>query len=628
MSNINDYVIDQGLNKILEADQLHICTQQPLDYSEVATYSMGFKTSPVLNDPATYDGTRGVMLSSFSDGVINTSGIPVYFVLVNSGNSEMLSGGNIINQGELSTGAPFGFDDTLITGIKQQTGVTITQDVGVNLGFITYYATDQPFVNRLYNAYEWLVSDAPFGGNWDNSANVQVPLREDGFPTHVPFDAPAETGLPPQMVKVLLFRADTNFPTGDYYVYFEGTGKISLNYSASGDFTESGVLHTVNVAEASPSGLLFMIKESDINDPVRNVKIIMPGYGTKHETQTYTDEFKDLLSVFTTIRYMDWGATNRSPVTTVSDRKKPDYYSQADDYGLAWEHMIQLSNETKKAPWFCIPHKATDTLVREYANVVKDNLDPSLDFYLEYSNEIWNGTFSQYDYCRDQGKSAGLDTNDYYAALKYQSRRSGEIWQIFNEVLGNESSRMIKVIGSKFFSTSTPTNLLAWTHDITINEAGILPDVLAVGAYFGHFLGDQLIENNELDTITMPEFMSRVEQDVADTIPYIDNNLNILAPYPNVKLVAYEGGQHIVGTRSNIANDQLTEFLNEANRQPEMYTFYKDFLNAWFSKGGGMFAAFNLCQSFGSSGSWGMLEYQTQDINTAYKYKAILELEG
>ncbi len=71
------------------------------------------------------------------------------------------------------------------------------------------------------------------------------------------------------------------------------------------------------------------------------------------------------------------------------------YYTQSADRGIAIEYAIDLANTLKTDAWFCMPHKASDEYIREFAKMVKERLDPSLKSYVEYSNEIWNWSFGQ-----------------------------------------------------------------------------------------------------------------------------------------------------------------------------------------------------------------------------------------
>ena len=100
---------------------------------------------------------------------------------------------------------------------------------------------------------------------------------------------------------------------------------------------------------------------------------------------------------------MDWGHTNHSPIVEWSDRRKPWHQTQAGEYGVAMEYWIQLSNLLQKDPWICVPHQASDDYIRKMARMFRDQLDPNLTIYLEYSNEVWNWSFQQSHWNVDNG---------------------------------------------------------------------------------------------------------------------------------------------------------------------------------------------------------------------------------
>ena len=83
-------------------------------------------------------------------------------------------------------------------------------------------------------------------------------------------------------------------------------------------------------------------------------------------------------------RYMDWTATNNSPVSMWQSRPKPTDQTQA-DRGIALEYQIAHANQTQTHPWFNIPHLATDDYVRNAATMIRDQLATGLVARIEYS---------------------------------------------------------------------------------------------------------------------------------------------------------------------------------------------------------------------------------------------------
>jgi hypothetical protein len=88
-------------------------------------------------------------------------------------------------------------------------------------------------------------------------------------------------------------------------------------------------------------------------------------------------------------------------------------------------------------------------------------------------------------------------------------------------------------------------------------------------------------------------------------------------------LVAYEGGQHIVGNKKVKNNKDLNNFFIELNRRPEMYDLYTELLNDWEKSGGGLFMHFVDIGKPSKHGSWGALEYVEQKESP--KYNALID---
>ena len=52
--------------------------------------------------------------------------------------------------------------------------------------------------------------------------------------------------------------------------------------------------------------------------------------------------------------------------------------------------------------WVNVPLMVDDDYITKFATLLKEQLDPSLVVYVEYSNEIWNYGFSQFSWNLNQ----------------------------------------------------------------------------------------------------------------------------------------------------------------------------------------------------------------------------------
>ncbi len=90
-------------------------------------------------------------------------------------------------------------------------------------------------------------------------------------------------------------------------------------------------------------------------------------------------------------------------------------------------------------------------------------------------------------------------------------------------------------------------------------------------------------------------------------------------------VIAYEGGQHLVGHGGAENNKELMELFHAANRHPRMKQLYLDYLADWRAAAAQLFAVFSSVVGYSKWGSWGMLEHEFQDPSSAPKYQAVME---
>ncbi|KAL3920848.1 MAG: hypothetical protein SGILL_003053, partial [Bacillariaceae sp.] len=291
--------------------------------------------------------------------------------------------------------------------------------------------------------------------------------------------------------------------------------------------------------------------------------------------------------------------------------------------GVSLEHMIELANEARKDAWFSVPHLADDDFVRNMAALIHDTLDPSLKAYIEYSNEIWNWSpsFWQTRYASKMAAAVGMTEGNRH--LLWYGQRARDIFGIFDDVFGvSARDRLVRVIGVQ-----------AGSGNDQLSQVGIGgADALAIAPYFGGGLNYDLYDT-EYQSMRIDEILDLARASVvADTLSRVTASYRIAEDY-KVKLIAYEGGQHLGGGGScgsedcaNLAN--LQAMFQEANHHPRMMGLYTNMLKAWMigsESNAGVFAAFSHIGFDSKWGSWGVLQHQLDDKSTAWKYRALVE---
>lgn len=502
--------------------------------------------------------------------------------------------------GAVSPGSPVSTSPTTSAAV---TFDPRTPSIGMNLNGVSYYSPQWAFVDAMKMSR---VNSGEFP--WDlKAAGLPAPaLDEQGYPIGLGAG---------QVVSTLMLRAiGDHFPAGEYIVLFDGDGEVKVSLdgnreSLDHDGAGSGRF-TVDVTPTS-NGLMLEIKRSNPANHVRNVRVIMPGFEVTYATRPFHPLFLERLRPFSALRFMDWGNTNGSTVTRWDERKRPDYRSQHGGAGVAHELMVQLCNQTLKQPWICVPHHADDDYVRSLATLLRDGVDPRLKVFIEYSNEVWNGSFKQH---RDVTHQARRERVEWYACY---TRRSCEIFSIFEEVFGG-TTRLVRVLGSQAGNPWIAKQICR-----ALPSPGAA-DALAIAPYFGGRLGAPKHWRTTRDW-TVEQVLDACQAELAEQRDLLAKT-RARARDAGLALIAYEGGQHLAAVGEAVNDEKLVDLFIEANRHPRMRQLYREALAVWAAEGGGTFVHFNDVFVPQKWGNWGALEYQDSDPAGSPKYSALVSV--
>ena len=87
-----------------------------------------------------------------------------------------------------------------------------------------------------------------------------------------------------------------------------------------------------------------------------------------------------------------------------------------------------------------------------------------------------------------------------------------------------------------------------------------------------------------------------------------------------LRVIAYEGGQHLVGVGAWMQDPTLNGLFDQANIHSRMQTLYENYLQMWKAAGGEMFVLYSDMTDMSQWG-WGILEWYDQDPVTSPKYQ-------
>ncbi|MEZ6192071.1 MAG: hypothetical protein R3C45_12405 [Phycisphaerales bacterium] len=577
--------------------------------------------SPVLAQVAPIEGDLN------DDGFVGIVDLNIVLGQWNHGDNGIVSGPPLEDPRADPSGDGYvGIADLNIILGNWNAGYQPGQDFkGMNLHKVRYWSREWMFVDIMKRAREWTLSNP--------ATNTDV----NGWPELGTGDT-AET---------VLINDSPGYPTGTYVCTFTGSGgTINFSLDATNIQVVSPGRITFDVNSATGNGIHMTITGINPNDHIRDVKVWMPGF--ENASSPFHPLFVKRLRPFSVIRFMDWQRTNDVDEVSWSARTTPASFSQGSDdrLGVALEHMVELCNQLEADPWFCMPHKADNAYVANFATYVRENLDPKLKVYVEWSNEVWNPGFNAYKWIRKDAipgdnNDVELGAPEFYNMWANEAGNDFEVWHDVFAANGQQS-RLIRVLAGQAANVDVAEQLADRLKIRTFPEQF---DAISCAAYFGHRVGKlnlvfdaNTTPQDVIDhamTVTIPESKAWYKEhgNIGDgiTIPKSGLAWEMSSYFGRpIKFLAYEAGQHYTPQ----GNDSLPylQALYDAqdhvgeNGNPGIYEAYIENLTAFEEAGGKLFMTFNyVSKQDDKNGSWGHLEKQDQPNEDAHKFRAVLD---
>jgi Carbohydrate binding module (family 6) len=498
--------------------------------------------------------------------------------------------------------------------VKPRTGMT---PVGVGLEGVADFSRGDVFVNIMKQARGFGLPDQPWEvGNDSTGANPSLPLDASGYPT-VDFGIVVFAArLPGSMAGT--YKLEFKGQADNLGLIASGDAKLENKiYDAATDTTRADVM--VGQSEQ------LMIKFGGTRNGARDIKLIRPGYAA-NTTEVFNKAFVAALEPFDALRLMDWTSTNNNAVSKWTERSKMSDAFQTTNRGVAWEYGIELANQTGKNLWVNVPANADDDYVREMAKLFNTKLRPELNLYVEYSNEVWNGGFQQFQqnlqlakaevssnpssslkadvpFCRDPN-----DENTWW--IRRVAKRLKEVSDIFKTEFGASSlnTRVRPVLAHQIGNSEIVRSQLCYAN-ATFGPPKEYFYAIAGAPYYN--LGDDL---QTRDGLTTDQIIQALEKQLEANRSIYEEPTS-LAAYFELKNLAYEGGTDTFGDGSIPAK------ANSA-RDPRMREITQRYLNEFHAYGGEMMMYFTLSNNWDTKyGTWGLIENFAQ-LN-APKYQGV-----
>ncbi len=500
--------------------------------------------------------------------------------------------------------------------------------MGTNTNEVLEFDSSVPFID-LFKAALPFREAAPF------LTKGRVDYDRLGWPRYIAPGAQAGTRL---LSKI----PARTIPRGYYIVLYEGDGKIE--YGLDAELVESQPGRDVILLDPGPDkeyNVKLEIKETNRNNYIRNIHVVPQGgicagnpfrrvsnasqcpqkdymdFERHHSKIIFNPDYLKFMRDYKVIRFMNMSGITRNPIRYWKDRplvEQATWGGAEGVRGAPLEIMVELANRLHADAWFNIPHAADDDYVRRFAYYVNKHLDPNLKVYIEYSNETWNGIFSQHAYMKKMGKRMKLDSVDHVAGYKFYSLRSVEIFHIFEQAFSGKN-RLIRLMAG-LTGNSNMTKIM-----LSFQDAYKHTDAFAIAPYISGDIND-LRKARNVNQIFQVMQDAKHGHALPKVLAFIKKQSKVTRHF-GVDLLAYEGGQHLIDDRTKNDNQHPNPLFAQANRHPQMGTIYKRLLQGWKDAGGKTFVHFSSPRLYGRFGYVGTKEYITQPDHEAPKHLAI-----
>lgn len=521
---------------------------------------------------------------------------------------------------------------------------TPTGEMAIGLAPVTDWAAQQPFLDVMKTARPWLGHlQGQFGGIEFAELVEGGHIDSDGWVRSKPRDA----GSVGTLILTDLPEAAAASLEGRYVLRFEGAGVVEPKGRVKNIRYGRGEVRFDYTP--GPGSVEILIQRTNTSNPVRRISVVREDRLELWESGAiFNPDWTARLASFGTLRFMDWMETNNSAQSSWGNRPLTSDASWAHE-GVPLEVMIKLANELGKNMWIDIPHLADDTYVRNFAQTLREGLDPSRQVYVEYSNEVWNFQFAQSRWADAQAQ-ARWDKAD--VGTQFYAMRAAEVARLWSKEFTGHEAQLINVISSQTGWLGLEENILS--APLVVAEGTSKPadafDAYAITGYFGGILGlearreqvtgwldESLARANDAVTaqgLTGAERQAAIEatqydyatalavQELTDgsvsgqNVDTVSDLRNRIWPYhadvatkAGLELIMYEGGTHIVGIGAQVDDARLAEFFQHFNYSSEMGGLYRSLIDSWYAAGGRLFNAYADVYIPTKWGSWGALRH-------------------
>jgi len=434
-------------------------------------------------------------------------------------------------------------------------------------------------------------------------------------------------------------------PTGTYDISYVGTGTLTV----SGIGALVGSWQSVNGEQRAQikitgtpgnfGNFLTLNVSNTGSQTVTNIHIYLPGIAYD-EQNPFNPAFIAALGPFRAMRFMGWMGTNDSKLTNWSDRPASSHFG-ASPYGVPYEFVAELVNQTGKDGWINVPELATSSFISSFASFMAQNLDftritaarqaagftTPFQLIVENSNETWNMGFSAYatflaaananasrypgTYAGTYGPSWMTGNSDLMKVGEYEADRLVSIGQAFHQAFqpGGHADAIAPVLSGWALGAGYSDDGLAFIQ----KNYGTPSKYVSYVALAPYFSTADDTTTGSLSTI-FPAMVTNIT-----SMGTALQGFAMLSKQYGIAIAAYEGGQGLTGT-TNQSVKHLAQFDSRMNQT------YETYLKFWQQNfGNALFMHFTLAGTPGlpeniyQYGFWGSLPGVEENLATCGK---------
>ena len=565
-----------------------------------------------------------------------------------------------------------------------------TSPLGVNVREIRYWGTETHLVDFFKRAGNgaggiWLTQCAwpcANGNTWNSGEQALLDLDVAGWPKSLP--ASGSTALYRWVTTILWMNSD-KLPTGRWTVLYDGEGSLAYgqsNVTRVASASQPG--RDVFEVSAGANMLTLSITATDPQrngNYLRNIRVIAPGGTCNNDpmsyaadasacpgayrpfTETYASQpfhprFLSAMRPFAALRFMQFFSTNLDQGSAWAERSQLSDISWGYDgnRGAPIEIALDLANALDASPWLSVPAMVSDDYVRQYARLAKARLTTMRPVYLEYGNEVWNGSYPYSiagQWVRDQGRARWPSSSepDFAKQMNWFALRTKQLCAIWKQEFAERASQVKCVMGAQgagswttdHYILSCPLHAAEPGGTACNATAGI--DAVATGYYVGGHLNypefqaeiesqwftqadggltKLFQELNSGDALTPPAGYTRARASLSLIVSQLAANKPV-ADRHGVDMVVYEGGNELRGSDGSAYQVRMQALAERAQRDPRMGTLYNAVLTQWKAIGGKLYMVFESTGAYSSArGNSTLLEWTGQARSESPKYDAVL----